>query len=227
MQNTLNGLARQAIEAALKGDWKLAVEVNSQILEKEPKSFDAKIRLGRAYIQIGEFLKAKKIFKEVLEVDPINPIALKNLKLASDKKSDKKHPNPIDTRLLLKEPGTSTETNLVITAKRLMADDFVPGEVLELKIDKKLVSVYRHRKDEEYEIGRLEGDIVNRINNAKNQSAEISASFLSGENKNIKIILKTSIPVFKAEKQDVRPYIKSGSLDEGDSEIPELLEAEE
>jgi len=224
MQNTLTGLARRAIEASLKTDWKQAIEINSQILELEPKDIDAKVRLGRAYMQLGEFLKAKRLFKEVLETDPINPIALKNLKMASEKRVEKRNVNQIDTKSLLKEPGTCTEVRLAIDAKRIVASDFTPGEVLVLKIDKRSASIFKHKKDEQILIAQLDHDLVTRLNKAKTQEAHITASFLSGENKDIKMIIKSTVPVFKSERQDIRPYLKKGSIDEPELELPELEE---
>ena len=136
-------LTKKAIDAALNSKWKEAVSLNLQILTRDPSSTDAKIRLGRAYIQTGEFNKAKRIFKEVLESDPINPVALKNYSLASQKKSEKNHITLADPKSLLKEPGTTAETTVEITAKRITASDFSPGEPLLLKIDKKTISIIK------------------------------------------------------------------------------------
>ena len=47
------------------------------------------------------------------------------------------------------------------------------------------------------------------------------ASFIKGVDREAEILIKCTIPVFKSEKQDVRPYIKKGSLDEGDMEEEE------
>ncbi|GIW69706.1 MAG: hypothetical protein KatS3mg101_0453 [Patescibacteria group bacterium] len=73
MQLSLAILSKKAIEAALAHDWQKAIELNTQILEKYPNNLETKIRLGRALIQVKQFEKAKKIFKEVLAVDPIKP----------------------------------------------------------------------------------------------------------------------------------------------------------
>ncbi|OGC51071.1 hypothetical protein A2W32_02415 [candidate division WWE3 bacterium RBG_16_37_10] len=224
MQNGLPFLTKKAIDAALSSKWKEAVSLNLQILEKDPSSTDAKIRLGRAYIQTGEFNRAKKIFKEVLEDDPINPVALKNYSLASQKKSEKNHITLADPKSLLKEPGTTAETTIEITAKRVTASDFSPGEPLILKIEKRTVNVIKMKRDERIVLGILNRDFVIKLNGAKQKGAEASANFINGTGKNIKILIKCSLPIFKSERQDVRPYIKKGSIDEPELEMTETAE---
>ncbi len=225
MQTSLAVLNKKAIDAALKANWKEAVELNSQILGKDPKNIDAKIRLGRAYIQTADFLRAKKMFKEVLQIDPINTVAQKNYKLASEKKIEKKRFSPIDPKSLLKEPGTTLEVQLVIEARRLGADDFMPGENLLLKIEKRSAVVLRQKKDEKELLGYiLTDDVVKKLNNARDLGAQLSVSFVGGKDKNVKILVKSSLPVFNAERQEIKPYIKKGSIDEPELELPELEE---
>ena len=47
---------------------------------------------------------------------------------------------------------------------------------------------------------------------------------MSGRGKIIKLIIKSTIPIFRSERQDVKPYIKKGSIDEPELEMPELEE---
>jgi len=49
-------------------------------------------------------------------------------------------------------------------------------------------------------------------------------SYIKGKDKTIVVLIKTSVPVFKSDKQDVRPYIKKGSLDEPDIDGEEMIE---
>lgn len=225
MQISLAVLNKKAIDAALKANWKEAVNLNSQILTKDPKDIDAKIRLGRAYIQTSDFLKAKKVFREVLQIDPINTVAQKNYKLASERKVEKRHFSPIDPKSLLKEPGTTIELPFIIEAKRLTAEDFLPGENLLLKIEKKRAVVMRQKKDAKEFLGNiLAAEVVKKLNNAKGLGAQLSVSFVGGKDKNVKMLVKSSMPVFSAERQEVKPYVKKGSIDEPELELPELEE---
>ncbi len=223
MQINLTLLHKTAIDAALKEKWHEAESLNRQILENKPEDLDAKNRLGRAYIHLGEFSKAKKILKEVLESDPINTVALKNFKIASEKKYDKFHTSFADPRALIIEPGTTTEVDLIILAKRITADNFYPGESIEVKLDKNSISFYK--KGILNVLGSLNSDLLKRLQAAKKTGGTFSASYLNGKDKNIKVLMRSSIPIFKAERQDVRPYVKKGTFEEPELEIP--IETEE
>lgn len=72
-------LAQAAITAALTSNWKEAVSINEKILLKTKDDVEALNRLARAYSCMGEIQKAQKTYKKVLEIDPYNIIALKNM----------------------------------------------------------------------------------------------------------------------------------------------------
>lgn len=223
MQNNVAFLAKKAVDHALKGNWQESIEVNQEILEKDPENIDAKVRLGRAYLQVKEFNKAKKIFKEVLDTDPINPVAQKNYKLASEKRVEKA-PESINPKSLIKEPGTTTESNMIIEAKRIMGEDFSVGEELIVKLDKKYANFFKKQKNEEIFLGKINTDLAARLYAAKSQGSTISATVMQGQGKNLKLIIKSSTPIFRSERQDVKPYIKKGSIDEPELEIPDIEE---
>lgn len=221
MQDSPSVLTKKAIEASLKGKWKEAIDLNLAILEKTPKDLDAKNRLGRAYLQIKEFNKAKRVFKEVLQVDPINSVALRNLKLATEGKIEHNGKVQVDPKNLIKEPGTTTEVGMDIIAKRISADSFTPAEQLEIKVYKNKADFYKkdsHGKD--LLVAFLTNDLVNRLRLVKDKEETLNAYFVSGEGKRINVLIRSSIPVFKGEKQEVKPYIKPGSLDEPEMDIP-------
>ncbi|HAI62824.1 TPA: hypothetical protein DCL89_01200 [candidate division WWE3 bacterium] len=227
MQLSLAILSKKAIEAALGHNWEKAIELNSQILEKYPNNLETKIRLGRAMIQLKQFDKAKKIFKEVLAVDPINAVALKNYEVAKAKKIDVKHENGINSNHLLKEPGTTVEIVANINCKGITGRDFTIGECLKFKIKKKNIDVYKCRKDKEILVSVLEEkEIVSRLNKAADIHAEVSGYVVRAADKSLTMIIKSSVPIFRGEKQDIRPYIKKG-LDDIDLEDEEAEEEEE
>ena len=72
-------LAQKAISSALNGNWEETVNLNRQILKSNPKDIDSLNRLARAYRELGDIEKAKKITLRVLKLDPYNKIALKSL----------------------------------------------------------------------------------------------------------------------------------------------------
>lgn len=226
MQINLASLISAAIDQALKGNWNEAITLNSTILEKDPQNSEAKIRLGRAYIQTQEFSKAKKIFKEILEMDPVNPIALKNYKLATEKKSEKGSLAQMDPKILIKEPGTTTEQVLEVVVKGITARSFNAGEPLELKIGRSETEVYKmsDNRHERILVAIIKNELAHKLQTAKNHGIVFNMNFLKGEDKNITVLVKASAPIFKAEKQEVKPYIRKGSIDEPEMEIQELEE---
>lgn len=111
MDNDLNQLA---INQALDGNWKAAIETNLKILQKNKDDTEALNRLARAYAELGNFPSARKTAKEVLKIDPFNTIATKALaKWKGLKKGDtyKLAPSRADT--FLEEPGKTKITSLI------------------------------------------------------------------------------------------------------------------
>jgi hypothetical protein len=226
MQQNITLLAKQAIKEALKANWDKAIEINSEILQAYPQNIDAKLRLGHAFIQTKHLIKAKKVFNEVISHDPLNPVALKNIQLI-DKKVDVISPVNADPGALIKEPGTTIETKIKLVGRGMTAESFAPGENLVVVSKRSTAEIYRVKKDKDVLIGEVsDPDIIKCISKAFRADANVSASFKKGEDRIAEILIKSTIPVFKSEKQDVRPYIKKGSLDEGEGDEEEEVEVE-
>lgn len=215
MQTSISILTKQAISAALKQNWAEAIELNQAIIDKSPQDIEAKNRLGRAYIQLKEFSKAKKLFEDVLKLDPINNVALKNLEVAKSKKFDTVI-IPSNTNSFLKEPGTSEQLKI---ESSIDATKYSPIEPLILNIKKKSIDVVIKGKV----VGTIiKEDIVSRVNSAIFQKGKVTAEFLKGKGKDVTIVLKSTVPVFKVDKLDVRPDIKKGSFEEPELEIENM-----
>ena len=71
--------SKRAVALAMVGRWREAVETNKSIIENFPSDVDAYNRLGRAYMELGEYLKARQSYGRAKELDPYNAIAEKNL----------------------------------------------------------------------------------------------------------------------------------------------------
>lgn len=221
MQNGGLSLQKQSVDAALKGDWERAIELNLMILEKFPDDLDTKARLGRAYLQIKDFAKAKKLFKEILDRDPINTVAKKNYELAKGKSSVKVSSNA-NPKALIKEPGLNAE--IFLTIKKSIKHEFVPGEELRVQTTKKLLRIY----SEKVLLDESDSpDIIAAIRAAKEAKAEIKAFYASRKDNVLRIILRCNKPVFRAEKQAIKPYLKKGTLKEPELEISEMDVEEE
>lgn len=104
---TIEELEEKAVNLAISKNWQEAVKINLLILEKDKDNSDALNRLGCAYINLKELTKAKKYFKKALEIDPLDNIAGRNLKLLKSK--EKQHANiapaNFDLEQTIKEPS--------------------------------------------------------------------------------------------------------------------------
>ena len=218
METNLAVLEKKAIDAALKNEWERALELNIQLLIRKPNDISTKIRLGKAQIQTRNFKKAIETFKDVLETDPINQIATKNLQIAKEGRVSK---NALQTKKLIKEPGTAIEIQVFNKKKKLNLDT---GEVLELHIKKSDVDVVKGKSI----IGTVEDrDVVKSLNKAKNEKAQLEASFIKQKGNKVSILLVSSLSVFKADKQDIKPYFKKGTIEEEEPELEGIENTEE
>ena len=75
--------SKQAIALAMQGQWKEAIAVNQSLIEMFPNDFEAYNRLGRAYMELGEYSQAEEAYGRTIEIDPYNIIARKNLQRLS------------------------------------------------------------------------------------------------------------------------------------------------
>ncbi len=217
MNLTLAELSKLAIKAAFNQNWQEAVELNNQIINQDQNNIDAHLRLGLAYLQLQDYSKAKKAYSKVLEIDPINKIALDKMKLVKEKKTEDFIVPDNDS--LLKEPGNSIEANLEILTKGITSDKFKFDETLILKINGKTISV--HRDDEKQSlINYLPDPIVKGILKAQTLKANLTVKFIGGKDKKIKVLINSNESVFPSEKQDIKPYIKGIS----ENEMPEMNE---
>ena len=217
MQTTLAVLNRKAIKAALEGNWSEAINLNIEILEKLPDDTSALMRLGRAYLQNQDFTQAKKIFKKILDADPINQVALKNFEQAKNKKVEKNQSG----KIIIKEPGTTEEVIVSLLSKRIDPESLSHGDELEVNITKNQVALITMDK-RALEIAHIENPLlIRKLYEAKKHDLKITASFIGAKEYKIKVLLRSPEPIFKAERQEVKPYVKRDSIEET---VPELAE---
>ena len=214
MQQSLSALEKKAIKLALCENWAEAIATNKELLDLDPTNLQAKIRLGRAYLLSKDFRNASKMFKAVLEQDPINQIAKKNYELAKSKSAKV----AINSGAVIKEPGTSEEVKAEVISKSKIWERLAKGQTFSMRI-LKTKTVLIHSSNEIAQIG---GPMALKIYLHTKEGAKVSAQYIgqSNETKNcVDILLKADRPIFKQEKQDVRPYMKKGSIEEHEIEV--------
>ena len=72
-------LGKEAVRAALKGEWERAAELNRAVLELNPNDCEASNRLAKALMELGDYAEARQILETLRVRAPGNNIARKNL----------------------------------------------------------------------------------------------------------------------------------------------------
>ncbi len=145
-------LHRKAIDAALNCNWEKAENLNKQIIKDEPKNVACLNRLARALFELGKYQQAKKIYQIVLELDPYNSIAQKNLKKAATFKKNvlktdgmgkqlNAQTTVISPALFLEEAGVTKIVNLIKVAEPQRLSRLYPGWTVKLVTKNRGISV--------------------------------------------------------------------------------------
>src|SRR5581483_8462979 len=142
-------LKSQAIQTALVGDWKTAIDLNKEILKADPNDIETLNRLAFAYAISGNVTDAQSTYKTVLEIDHQNPIALRGLKRISTSSSSSNDSNatPVAlTNMFLEETGKTKIINLVNVADTKITSRLRTGEKLHLCVKRLKVFLLNPQK---------------------------------------------------------------------------------
>ena len=131
--------SKQAVTLAMQGRWQEAVTVNKLIVENFPKDVEAYNRMGRAYMELGEYASARDAYQQSLGIDQFNTIAKRNLdrlanlgKSAANSEVDVHHAEP---QIFIEEIGKSGVVNLNGLAPKEILAKMSAGDMINLKID--------------------------------------------------------------------------------------------
>jgi hypothetical protein len=154
-------LKNQAIQTALEGNWQEAIVINKSLIKEDPEDVDALNRLALAFAIIGKPKDARSTYQKVLELDPLNPIALRNLKKLKDKGLNltKTNLNSSINNKFLEEPGKTKVVELVNIAQPKLVEALQTGQSLELSIKRLKIFAL---EGTQY-IGVLPDDIARRL----------------------------------------------------------------
>lgn len=150
--STCDDLYRQALDAALNCDWEKALEINLKLSKLLPGNTECLNRLAKSYFELGKYALAKKIYSQVLEIDPYNTIAQKNIKKISSFKKNANGLNhngggngllkaSLSPSLFLEEPGVTKIVNLVKVAEPQKLLTLSPGSIVNLIAKKRGISI--------------------------------------------------------------------------------------
>ncbi len=168
-----------AIEAALNNNWPEAVSINEALLKVHPKEIETLNRLARAYMENGLVGKAKTTYKYVLELDPYNSIAAKNLEkltgltkkdIAQAKTKGNGHA-PISADLFLEEPGRTKVIELQDLAMSKILATLHTGDPVNMEIKGKEIMVTINSK----RLGKLPPEYSDKIAQAIRAGSKFTA----------------------------------------------------
>lgn len=230
-------LAQKAINLALQGDWTGAIVVNQELLKINSSDVDALNRLARAYAESGKISLAKSTSLKALELDPVNPIALKCLEKwkmvkGNSKNNNTNHTEPLVHENFIEESGKTKLVMLLHPGDSTVLAGCDSGD--EVKLDTHPHSVSVTTLTGKY-IGKLPDDIAARLRNLIKNGNKYQAILKSINTKEIVLFVKeiergpnvtieTSFPTEKIEYVSFTPpelVHKDESLIDGDGNINE------
>jgi tetratricopeptide (TPR) repeat protein len=187
--------SRQAIALAMEGRWREAVAVNRGIIEDFPNDADAFNRLGRAYMELGEYAQARGAYQRTKELDPYNAIAEKNLRrlshlkeTAAAKSPPREHSHRVEPRVFIEETGKAGVVNLHRLAPKEVLAEVVAGDSVNLRIDDSSLIV-EDTTSLEY-LGRVEPRYSQRLIKLMNGGNRYAATVISSSESHLTIIIR-------------------------------------
>ncbi|MEK7168707.1 MAG: hypothetical protein AAB778_01730 [Patescibacteria group bacterium] len=182
-------LSDQAIQSALKCDWKSAIKINKLILADDPNDIEALNRLARAYYESGDRSNAKKVSTKVLSIDKGNNIAKKALqKYKGNKKalagSLGQHINASD---YIEETGTTKQVVLLNRCSEETLSTLDSGDevILLTHSHRVTVSTLNHKY-----IGKIPDDLSARLRKLTKSGYKYKVIIKSTNDNCIKVIIK-------------------------------------
>ncbi|MBN1366837.1 MAG: tetratricopeptide repeat protein [Dehalococcoidales bacterium] len=181
---------KQAIALAMQGKWQEAIVTNKNIIEIFPDDVDAYNRLGRAYMETGEYRQAQKAYEHSLNLDAYNAIAKKNLQrltqLKEITKNPKQHVHTVQPHFI-EEAGKSGVLSLQRLASAKTLAGLVAGDVVILKVD--ITNLVIKTTTGEY-IGTVEPKHAQRLIKLIKGGNKYSAAIISSDVSKVTVIVR-------------------------------------
>ncbi len=179
--------SNQAIAATLQGDWNAAIDMNKAIIKENPEDVEALNRIGLAYMITGKQKAAKNAYQKVLEIDPLNSIAIKNLKkIKADSSSDGELPVMAVNNIFLEENGKTKVVDLVNCAQSEIILGLRTGQAVDLSVKRLKIFISQGKKY----IGVLPDDIGKRLIKLINGGNKYEAFVKSSNNQSVTIFIR-------------------------------------
>jgi len=175
----------------MQGRWREAVAINKDIVEDFPNDIDAYNRLGRAYMELGEYSSAKEAYSRALKLDHYNAIAKKNLRrlslLGERPLASVTDPGMVKPQHFIEETGKAGVVNLNRLAPGEILARTVAGDRVHLKISNSGLIV--ENISGQY-LGEIEPKHGRRLIRLMKGGNEYSAAIVSATEDRVTVIIR-------------------------------------
>ena len=183
--------SQEAIALAMQSQWQEAVAVNQGIVESFPTDVDAHNRLGRAFMELGEFARAKEAYGQALELDPNNTIAQRNLQrlslLPESQSRVKEERSEVAPNLFIGEMGKAGVVNLRNLVPQEVLARVAAGNRVHLKVRGQQLIV--ETEQGEY-LGRVEPQYGFRLVKLMEGGNQYTAAVVSLDSDRAKVLIR-------------------------------------
>ncbi len=195
----MTSLQSQAISTAFLGDWDKAISINKTLIKENPQDIDALNRLAFAFSIIGKLKDAKTTYQKVLKIDPLNSIALRNIKrIPNGSVNGQKDGNGYKmSNIFLEEPGKTKIVELLNIAPHEVINRLQTGQILSLSIKRLKIFVLFGKQY----LGMLPDDIGKRLIKFIEAGNTYEAYTKSANGKTLIIFIKETKRVSKYKDQ--------------------------
>lgn len=186
-------LGKEAVKAALKGEWESAAELNRALLELNPNDCEASNRLAKALMELGDYAEARQILETLRVRAPGNNIARKNLARLEQLQTcggDIRRSAAGDDglpRMFIAESGKSCTTILQKPAGASAMATVSAGDVVALQLCGETVAVTA--RDGSY-LGTLERRLGRRLHKLMAAGNQYAAAIVGTGAAGISVILR-------------------------------------
>jgi len=183
-------LSKEAIDLAMQGKWREAISVNDSIIANFPRDVEAYNRLGRAYLELGEYTQAREAYSHSAELDSFNAIAKKNLQRLNYLKETanaERESDGVQPRHFIEEIGKSGVVNLYGAVPKERLAKMVSGDKVFLKVDGINLSVENGQGDY---LGQVDPRHAQRLAKLMQGGNQYSATVVSSTEDMIAIIIR-------------------------------------
>ena len=183
--------SKQAIALAMQGRWREAAAVNESLLENFPHDVDAHNRLGKAYMELGKYSRAKEVYTRTLEFDPYNVIAKKNLGRLSHLEAAvvdlEGKPHKAEPQHFIEEVGKARVVNLYRLATPDILAGVAAGDEVYLKRDGSHLVVENGRREQ---LGQVAPKYGQRLIELMEGGNKYTAAIVSSTGEAIFVIIR-------------------------------------